>query len=872
MLPCTFFRLLFLAFLLLGLASLALPQTAEITGLVNDSSGAVIPGAKVAVMHEQTRLTRETVTNAEGYFTVLFLPPGSYEIRVSAEGFKPVVRSQVILNVGQVARLDFTLEVGPLSEQVTVSSEAPLLNTETPSVAQVVDNKLVETLPLNGRNYTQLVALTTGAVPNPISRAADAVQLNGHRVSQTTYFIDGVDNNNYIISADTGTTQTIRPSVDAIQEFRVESSNFNARYGRSAGGVVNVSIKSGTNDLHGTVFEFLRNDLFDATDFFTNRTGGKKNPYRFNQFGATLGGPFIKNRWFWFGSYQGTVIRTARTSVTTVPTPAMKQGVFPLPIHDPLTVNLGTLGRQPFPANTIPRDRWDGVAAKLVQLYRDPNLAGLANNYAGPITTETNHHQVDVRTDYLASAKDTLFFRLSRQDSKSTQGSLFGPPGYGGNFFLDQPVIRPMPAWSVVGGHNRIFSPAWANEFRLGYTHNFSDHQTPSQASLFADYGIRGVPRSEEIKGLPTFYPYGFSVLGDRLFQPNKRTAAVTHAADNVTWLRGRHTVQFGGEFRWIRQYYSAAAPGAQASRGIFVFVGLYTSPSVGALGLSLADFLLGQTTRLTISRDTDADLASYYSAFYVSDTWKLTTRLTLDVGLRYELLSPIWEAQNRMANFDLNPSSRTYGTLVRAKPGSIRDRSFVYLDKNNFGPRLGLAYRLTENTVVRAAGGIFYGGREYIELPPGNLPFSVAVSTRINPIISALPLQNGLPPGILDPENAIDPGASFLFERRPILETYQWNLSVQRGLPASLALTVSYVGSGTCHIAASAVTSASRPLVRPSAAFPSSHPSLRRVRTPMLLIIPSKQKSSDASCPAFPCSRPICGVMPSTAFPAART
>jgi hypothetical protein len=311
---------LFLFVLALTAGTTAFAQNAQITGRVTDQSDAVVPGAEVSATNQQTALTRNAVANTDGYFTILYLPPGTYNISVKKDGFKSIERPNVILNVDQAARLDFTLEAGAVTDAVTITSEAPLLNRETPSTGTVVENKLVEQLPLNGRNYTQLVALTPGSTVNPGSRAKDAVQLNGQRLSMTTYLIDGMDNNSPIgfEGGVTGSSQAVLPSIDAIQEFRVEGSNYSAEYGRSSGGVVNVAIKSGTNDLHGTLFEFFRNDALDASDFFANRSGLKKAPFRFNQFGGTLGGPIIKNKLFLFGSYQATLTRQKHDSAVAL--------------------------------------------------------------------------------------------------------------------------------------------------------------------------------------------------------------------------------------------------------------------------------------------------------------------------------------------------------------------------------------------------------------------------------------------------------------------------------------------------------------------------------------------------------------------------
>ena len=348
-----------LTFVLLALSLLifkqtASAQTAQVTGIITDANSAVITGAQVKLTNIDTGVARKAVTNADGYYSIPFAPPGNYRLNVLASSFKPVTRDAVIINVDQVARIDFTLEIGALSESVNISSNGPLLERDTSAIGQVIENKTIVTLPLNGRNYSQLALLMPGATPNQLPRAADGFSVNGNRTLQNKFLVDGLDNNNYIMGVDTGSTQAIRPSVDAIQEFKVESANYSARYGQAAGGIISVALKSGTNSFHGSAFEFLRNDKLDANDFFANRAGLERGPLRFNQFGGTAGGPVWRNRTFFFGSYQGTRNRNSNTSVVTVPTPEQARGNFGgLNIYDPTNVVGGN--RQQFANNVIPQ-------------------------------------------------------------------------------------------------------------------------------------------------------------------------------------------------------------------------------------------------------------------------------------------------------------------------------------------------------------------------------------------------------------------------------------------------------------------------------------------------------------------------------------
>lgn len=795
-------RTFFLALLFSVTALTALSQTAQVTGRVSDSSGAVVPGAQVTVTNQNTGLNRESVTNNEGNYTVPLLQPGEYRIAVKKDGFKPVVRQGVVLNVEQVARLDFSLEAGAVTETVTITSDAPLLNRETTSVGQVVDNKTIVTLPLNGRNYSQLVALMPGATPNQGSRATDGVSLNGNRTFQNTYLIDGVDNNNYILGVDTNSTQALRPSVDAIQEFKVESANYSAEYGRSAGGIISLAIKSGTNEFHGSAFEFLRNDKLDANNWFSNRANLTRPPLRYNQFGGTFGGPIWRNKSFFFASYQGTRDKRARTSTTTVPTAEMIRGNFgSINIYDPANVVSGA--RVQFANNIIPEARMDAVGRRLAALYPAPNQAGTVNNYVANVPTTDSADQLDVRGDHSFGASDTMFVRFSWSDREITQGGFFAAPGNGGNGFADFPLKQLPKAWSIAGGETHIFSTTLVNELRIGFTRNKSDQLSPAEQSLYEQFGIRGIPQIEGLTGLPTFTVTNFSTLGDRTFAPNPKRVGVFQLTDNLSWTRGNHSIKFGGDMR-LRSNFAGTS---NIARGSFTFNGQFTSrvPGTGS-GSPIADLLLGLTSSAQLSTLLTGDFRDHYYGFYGNDTWRVTPKLTLNLGLRYELQTPMWEADNRMANFDLNPGSPTYGTLVNAKDGGIRERSFSNLDKNNFAPRVGFSYAVDQKTVVRGSFGVFYGGLGFqaiAQLGAANLPFSVSITdvSATTSATSRVPLAGGFPAGFLDPVRAVNPSAVSFPEDFPISEIYQWNLNVQRELFGQTVFSVAYVGSSSAYL-----------------------------------------------------------------------
>lgn len=781
---------------------LAQTDTGTISGVVTDASGAVIPNAEVKASNLDTGSQFRTVSGENGFYALNALPRGTYTLSVSAPGFATASRPGVVVNVNSRLEVGFQLRPGEVTETIEVTGETPLLETESGSLGQVVENKTLITLPLNGRNYSQLAVLAPGVTPNAGSRAADGFSINGNRTFQNVFLVDGIDNNNYILGVDTNSTQALRPSVDAIQEFKLETANYSAEFGRAAGGVISVSIKSGTNNYRGSVFEFLRNEKLDANDFFSNRAGLRRPPLRRNQAGGTLGGPIVRNRTFFFASYQGTFIREPLTQTTTVPVGAMARGDFgDVRIFDPLNVAGGR--RMPFPNNVIPGDRLDPVGSRLAELYPAPNQPGQVNNWVANIPLGADEHQADARLDHRLSNANSLFLRFSRLDRENNRGPFFAPPGNGGNGFNDFPLIQLPKAWSVALNNTHIFTPALVNEFRVGFTRNTSDQLSPAREPLFDEFGIRGIPPSRGLTGLPTFSVTGFSQLGDRTFAPNPKLTEVLQFIDNVSWVRGQHTVKFGIDSRFMLNF----AGTSNTARGSFSFNGQFTSeiPGTGT-GNGLADLLLGQTNNATLTTLLRGDFRQDYHGLFINDTWKLHRRLTVNLGIRYELQSPPREADNRQANFDLDHRNATFGMLVPATDDRRFGGRFVARDKNNWAPRVGFAWQWNERTVVRGSGGIFYGSFGYLAIaqmlaanPPNFL--SVSVPTASTAARSALVLSEGFPAGFLDPARVRNPNIVAFLPNWPLPEVYQWNFSLQRELPGSFVTTLAYVGSGSSYL-----------------------------------------------------------------------
>jgi hypothetical protein len=793
------------ALLLLAFSTTLFAQTdtGTIAGSVTDRSGAVIVRALITAVNQATGLGFTGKSNDSGAYTIGALPAGRYDLTASVADHESESRTGITLNVQSRLQVNFVLQLGQVESVIEVSASATdsILDTQTTSIGQLIQNKLIVALPLNGRNYSQLALLATGAIPNLGSRAADGFSLNGSRTFENIFLLDGIDNNNYILGVDTNSTQALRPSIDAIQEFNIESAGSSAQFGRAAGGVISVSIKSGTNSLHGSAFEFLRNDKLDANNFFANRAGLKRPPLRRNQFGGTAGGPIVRNRTFVFASYQGTLVSDPATATTTVPSAAMVRGNFgTTPVFDPLSVVNGV--RQPFPNNTIPALRLDPVGVRLAALYPAPNLPGSANNYVANIAGTDNEHEGDLRVDHRVNDKDSMFFRLSKYSREIVHGGFFDAPGNGGNGYNDFPTTALPQAYSVVFNETHFFSQNLVNEFRGGYTRNQSNQVTLAATPLFDQFGFRGISPAPGLNGLPSIAVTGFSQLGDRTFTPNPKLTQVRQAVDNASWSYGRHFVQFGLDMRFSQNY---AASGL-SQRSALTFNGQFTAPSSGAGGSALADLLLGQTSNAVLNTQIHGDLRDRYYGYFINDTWRVNSRLTLTLGLRYELQSPPWEHHNNEASFDLNPGDPAYGTLVQASGSSIRSRTFSNRDTNNFAPRLGFAYLLGANTVIRSSAGIYYGDWGYgvlVNLAPGNLPYFVSIPfpSSNTAATSSLVLANGFPQGTLDPHNARNPNAVAILPNMPVPQVAQWNFDIERKVSKDTLISVAYIGSNSSFL-----------------------------------------------------------------------
>ena len=463
----------FASILLLGSIPplLAQSSTGEIDVTVIDESDAIITDAKVSMTGSDTgALVRTMRTNGAGLAAVPLLNPGTYDVKIEKEGFRTLIQQRVILRVTETVSLRLKMRLGATSQSVTVSGEAALVDTTSNTQGQVVTNQTMTELPLNGRNYLQLTLLTAGTTPSANKDASFSAF--GNRGMQNVYTLDGGINESFIRGNDNHQRDALRPSLEAIQEFKVQTGYFSAEYGSAAGGVVSVVTKSGTNEIHGSVFDFLRNNAIAARDFFA--PPGPKPQLIFNQFGGAMGGPIKKNRAWIFGAYQGTEIRQQDTYISSVPTAANKNGVFTSPIFDPGTTAASgsTFTRAPFPNNTIPASAFNSIGKQLAAMYPDPNLPGLGNNYIRNSSLPTALHNATFRGDVQVTAKDTMFARFGLNRSNVTAQAALPEPA-------QTPVIQNLPAWNFGYGYTHVFGPTLVNEFRFGWTASKSTRMPP---------------------------------------------------------------------------------------------------------------------------------------------------------------------------------------------------------------------------------------------------------------------------------------------------------------------------------------------------------------------------------------------------------
>ncbi|MGH9404576.1 MAG: TonB-dependent receptor domain-containing protein [Terriglobia bacterium] len=912
-------------------------DTGSILGTVTDQSGAVIPNAKVSLTNEGTNFTVITTTGSSGTYTFTPVKIGDYTVTVQVAGFEKAVHTHLTVNINQGLVVNFTLKTGVVTQTVSVTSAAPALQTQNASVGQVVTSRNVNDLPLNGRNFTFLAQTVAGVnTPQADTRgnaANGAFTANGVREDQNNYLLNGIDNNSDNVDFLNGTNFVVLPPPDALSEFKVQTSDYSAEYGRAAGAILNATIKSGTNQVHGDAWEFFRNDKLDAADFFEDSGGLKKGEYRQNQFGATIGGPVViphvyngRNKLFFFGDFE--VLRRRQGSVFTnaVPTPLEKSSgftnlsdvilgdtnssclssgsctskdnlgrVFPNgTAFDPATMRPVTKGQvdpvtgltavntgyanDPFytggavggmtnflglcpsesacKLNQIPANRIDPNALKILGLFPAPTAIGTATNpvtvnneSSNPVLNE-NRAAWDTRIDFNQSDKNQVFGTFSYVNDPQFIPGPFGGIADGGAF--EQGL---QSAKSILGAisFTHIFSPTLVNEARLGEDRLHASRFGPvgTQMGIPQQYGINGIAQVTENGGLPAISISGLNTLGSNNFLPSDEITQTTQVTDNLTKIYGKHTFKMGMEFQHIK--FSTLQPAY--SHGQMTYGGNFA-------GIGLAQFLLtpipatvpggvdydGGANSILVSNFSPTDDGHNYWAAYFQDDWKVTKKLTLNLGVRWEYFGAIEENHGRQGNFvpaipgstaamlypnngknQQIPMNPQYAQIL-AKDGIalkyISNPALVNVQNDNFGPRAGVAYQATSKLVVRSGFGISYNSFENLGYGPNigeNYPFQFNISPPL--LNGSLPMAlNNVDGSTCSPAATLENTFSCIslipslvnvkglgphgFQYNWITPyTMSWNLTTEYELAPNTTLTVAYVGTSARHLASGGIS-----------------------------------------------------------------
>jgi hypothetical protein len=796
--------------------------TARIEGVVTDESGAAVPGAAVTATSLGTNVAKAVKTDSKGGYVLTPLPVGAYQVVVQMQGFKRAT-ANVTLTVSQVARIDLKLPLGAVSEQIEVTGATPIMEQSTSAMGTMIDSRQVENLPLNGRNFTQLATLAPGVnrgTPGSIAGGEQgntesfrygevggaALSVNGVREQGNTYLLDGVDNNETLVNS-----IVFFPPVEALQEFRVITSNAPAEFGRSGGGIITAILKSGSNAFHGSLYEFNRSRGLAATPKFAapdpNDPSKKLKPdFKRNQFGATLGGPMIKDRAFFFASYSGlrSTIPVEVGGTVTVPTAKMRRGDFSELLSPAFTglgraiiVNDPATG-QPFAGNVIPQGRLNPVAVHYLDAFPLPDLTDRAQyNYFTHRERKSDFDDVDVRLDYIFGAKTTAFFRGSyADDHRFDPGRI---PGYHAGFGSGTAQAK---GQGGVVGVTHMFSGSLINELRAGYNH-FEYAFLPvgygtDQNHALGIPGPGGITSANGIALIGGGNGQWIEYLGDYgQYVVRQNTLQIS---DSLTWIRGAHNFKIGGTLMVRNLDFERT----QIGKG-FYFYSDATTPSAGHTGYEVAEMLIGATqfTATGVPGYVPRTTRSWENSAFIQDDWRVSRKLTLNLGLRWDVFTPYYETQNKLANFipTLDAQGNVVGGSLALAGQNGVSRSTVDTDWNNLGPRLGLAYQVSDKTVVRASWGLFYsldrGGvdNQLIENPP-----FVRTQYRFGGAGANVRLSDPIPlPDAVDPSNPVladGSGVVYLPKATKTSQLHQFNLAVQRELSRSTAVTVAYVGT----------------------------------------------------------------------------
>lgn len=804
--------------------------TAAVRGVVTDATGATVPGARVTITEADRNIQHATTTDSAGRYAIVALPPGRYTITVEAQGFKRYTQGPFPLVVQQQATIDVQLQVGDLAATVEVTGEAPLLNTTIATLGQVVENKYILALPNLGRDSLALIYMTPGVVGSAGRRGDTNTNFvaNGARNSTSDVLVDGVTVTT--VEQNSGITDLkYKPSVDAVQEFKMQTNFFPAEYGQTGGAVINVVTRSGTNEFHGTGFYFLRHSDLNANSWAANRAGSPRSYYRRDQFGGVLGGPVIKDKTFFFVTYERTRSRTPLAYTATFPTLEQREGDFSktfaadgrqITIYNPFDTFInanGAVERRPFAGNMIPKSMMDPIALKVVSYYPKPNQVTNAitntNNWYGQGISRGLGQQMDFKIDHNFNEKNRIMGRYSHGRGDGNPPNLFGDgnPAY---TFNDGPSGT--RTHSLVTDFTRTQSATtiWTARYGLIYSSYFRNPMAPF------DLTTLGLPKYMKDNAsylvFPKFSPEGYRNIGTEGWLIMDRQEGVHQFSGSVTKITGGHTIKGGGEFRhYFLDYLQPGYPS-----GHFTFSTQTTSRLLNGRtnyeGNGFASMLIGWGSGGDFHIDPKAFTRSRYAGFFVQDDWKITSKLTINLGLRYEFDIPRWETLNRQSYWDLNAPApiQVPGYDLRGVFRFVDNnrRSPFDGDYNNWSPRVGFAYALNRKTSIRAGGAILYQLSRATVFGHTGAGFTVNSS----PIFSLdsgatlfAPLNNPYPQGMLLPPGNSLGDRTFLglgagtivphWNRNP--EYYSWNFSIQRDVGWQSVLEINYTGSRGVHL-----------------------------------------------------------------------
>ncbi len=831
-----------------------------ITGVVQDASGAVISQSNVTLTSIDSGLVLKTTTDANGVYTFSPIKIGNYSISANSPGFAVTTQEHIHLDLQARLNIVLTLKPGAVSDTVTVSTAPPLLQTQSGSVGQVMSTEVINNIPLNGRNAVYVAQLAAGVVQGVGGRGVGTgdFSANGQRPTQNNFILDGIDNNTAVPDFLNGSSFVVNPPPDALAEFNIQTNSYSAELGHSAGAVMNTSVKSGTNQIHGSLWEYIRNTALDAKDF----NAPTIPTYHENQFGATLGAPILRNKLFFFGYAEANRIVFGQTSTQSVPSALMRTGNFSELLNPSLTsqgaaVTLyqpGSAGTQLLACNgqqnVICPGNINQVALNLLKLYPQPNTNGanLYNNYVVNTNAIANTWQWGTRFDWNISPKDQTFVRFSYVNSPSNYPAPLGPILDGGSYGTDGKVIN--QADNLAFSETHLFSPTLINEVRFGYNYgNFGFQQaTFNTPDLAASLGLGGIPSGGQLGGgLPLVSLSGITGFGQPGFYPNHKSEDVYEILDNVTKILGNHSLKAGILLQSVR-FPFFSPPNA---RGTYSFGGFFTSsPGKANTGYGVADFLQNEMASASVPAYQHLDFSHWTRGAYIQDDWRVTSKLTLNLGLRYDYYQPLKEVAGQFANFYMQALGPASGqaTLTYTKAQQNTTLSPVFLNllaanhvavqytgnstlvngqNLNFSPRFGFAYSVDDKTVIHGGYGIFFGGIENTGGPETlqNYPFQftsnfprATTCTPGNCATNGIRLETGFSSYLSGGLINLIATPSFAGSQPNIKNPYtqSYNLSVQRAISNDLVATLAYVGDVSRHLVVNVNTNAAEALIDP--------------------------------------------------------